>query len=200
MLFSSGDRTSSRVKFRGQICIFGDGIQFVELTGEGLLEPIPQIKKMVDNSEAYGVQPYAIAVQVDGIRRTLDLLMKQQQERNIKMQTNIDYIVQFLNTTNGKQPTTEHEDKGSNIKGKNLPPTQHSFHHVQHQHTTTAQKPSYHYEDFGREPLHYQSKPHWFTRAYYYEEPFEEDQFDGNQDWQQHPWNIQEEEDIGGAE
>lgn len=170
---------------------------------------------MLNGIEEDGPSPYATAVEVDGIRRTLDQFMTQQETTNQKLQAGIDKILTLI-----KNPPIQHqpilpEDKGSTIKGKNIPQS------ASHQFTGTPannQSPQA-YENHGNisngqnlqlsnhaiqtAPLdptmmhHYTNPPQYhpyvggpqYGRVYYYEE-----QFDPELDWQQHPWNIREEE------
>ena len=75
---------------------------------------------MVEVTEKKQEELYATAVEVDGIRRTLDLFMKEQKQQNDSITESLDEIRQLLT----KPPVSVFpEDKGSTIKGKGVPKT-----------------------------------------------------------------------------
>lgn len=165
---------------------------------------------MINGDEPEGPSPFASAMEVDGIRRTLDMFMKQQEASNKKFQAGIDQILSFINN-----PPVLPEDKGSNVKGKNIPPSptpqftvvpQHkNFAHIHGNHGETSKGPipqpsTMAMHNTPPDPnmaIHYSHhQPHQpvtedqrFGQVYYYEETF-----DPELDWQQHPWNMGEEE------
>ena len=59
-------------------------------------------------------EQYATAVEVDGIRRTLDAFMKKQDASNESMKKSLDDVLNSLS----KLTTFTVEDKGCNFKGK----------------------------------------------------------------------------------
>ena len=62
--------------------------------------------------------PYATAVEVDGIRRTIDNFMKRQEASNDALKKSLDDVLSSLS----KLSINPVEDKGSSFKGKK-PPT-----------------------------------------------------------------------------
>lgn len=55
---------------------------------------------MTDNGEPVDPSLFATAVEVDGLRRTFDQFMKKARRVQSKSASNLDYIVQFLDTNN----------------------------------------------------------------------------------------------------
>lgn len=166
---------------------------------------------MLNGDEHGDPSPFACAVEVDGICLTLDMFMKQQEATNQKLQAGIDKILNALNN-----PPVLPEDKGSNIKGKNIQsPSVHQFHSrvpakqiatapgnhwdtnkmfipqsstqamqntPPEPHTAFPHNNQYHYND-STNGQHY-------GKVYYFQE-----HFDPALDWQQHPWNVEEDEE-----
>lgn len=171
---------------------------------------------MLNGDEAEGSSQFATADEVDGIRRTLDMFMKKQEVTNQKLQTGIGQILALINNPPVQHQTTLPEDKGSTIKGKNI-----QFHSVQQplgpvyvkqfakdpgnqleankmfmpqSHTFAKHNTPPEIATMTQFQTHQQHQEYNEGQAYgkvYYCEGT----FDPELDWQQHPWNIGEEEE-----
>jgi len=64
------------------------------------------------------VEEYATAVEVNGIRRTLDAFMLKQEERNTSMESTLDKILGKIDKLSTRAGVPFAEDMGSNVKGK----------------------------------------------------------------------------------
>lgn len=64
---------------------------------------------------------FAVAVDVDGLRRTLDNFMKQQEESNHNFHAGIEKILSLFGNYFTHPHTLFPKDKGSNVKGKHVP-------------------------------------------------------------------------------
>jgi hypothetical protein len=60
---------------------------------------------------------YATATEVDGLRRTVDNFMKNQEQRNETMALNLDQIMSYMSIIGAQVGVQQIEDKGSNVKG-----------------------------------------------------------------------------------
>ena len=87
-------------------------------------------------------EQYATAVEVDGIRRTLDAFMKKQDANNESMKKSLDDVLNSLS----KLTTFSVEDKGSNFKGKKPQNLRSGYTHP----------PSNHGQDYYPEEIDYQ--------------------------------------------
>lgn len=97
---------------------------------------------------------YATAVEVYGIRRTLDQFMKRQEENNSMMKAKLDkLLLHFCNSSLNRETP---EGKGSNFKGKR----------IQQPHTSYAHKSHYigQSSQFAQQQLY---RPPPMTRAQY---------------------------------
>jgi hypothetical protein len=148
-------------------------------------------------------QQYATAVEVDGIRRTLDKFMKDQETQNSNMNSSLDKLLRLAEISGAKLQDTTAEDKGSNTKGKNT--------------STSYQVPQL------RKPDSYMQKkvnfaatssnlaqkqlPHQYSSQYQpwsqdgnldddqYTEFGEVHYYDLEQDEEEHTWNLQDHEE-----
>ena len=94
-------------------------------------------------------EQYATAVEVDGIRRTLDAFMKKQDANNESMKKSLDDVLNSLS----KLTTFSVEDKGSNFKGKKPQNLRSGYTHP----------PSNHGQDYYPEEIDYQMHEHHFV-------------------------------------
>jgi hypothetical protein len=60
---------------------------------------------------------YAAAAEVDGLRRTVDSFMKQQEQHNETMALNLDQIMSYMPRIGAQVGVYPREDKGSTVKG-----------------------------------------------------------------------------------
>jgi len=97
------------------------------------------------------LEEYATAVEVNGIRRTLDSFMKTQEQCNTSMEQTLDKIVGKLDKLFYTDTPPEVEDKSSTVKSKPAVHTNRSLHFGPPQH------PNY---------THFYTPPH-LTRAQY---------------------------------
>lgn len=163
---------------------------------------------------------YATAVEVDAIRRTVDQLIKKHDQTTSELQANMDKILLFMQSTQIQQQQLP-EDKGSTMKGKDQSP--HTPVVQQHPHTSNphpslqvrpeaqpppkqfvgqpyTEKPQFLYPDSMRNSrlgyYHQQSNPYWHTQTQYGGvEYYDTETYDPDQEWEQHPWNINDQEE-----
>lgn len=158
--------------------------------------------KMLNSDKMDAPRPFASAVEVDGVRPTLDSFMKQQEASKLGFQAGIDKILSIITTPNAIGQPVLPEDKGSNVKGKNIPTqqTQQFPTGVQPRHVVTNQGYNWYNHTMhapqtsqfavpSNQPDPPNAQNH--GQVYYYEE-----NFDPEMDWHQHPWNLGEEDSI----
>lgn len=162
---------------------------------------------------------YATAVEVDAIRRTVDQLIKKQDQTTVEIQANMDKILQFMQTIQIQQQLPE--DRGSTVKGKEIPPSTPVA--QPHPHTSTPNNPPQfrsappippkqflpqphtekpnadHYDAMRNSRMGYyqqQSTPYWYNQSQYGGgDYYDQDTFDPEQDGEQHPWIIHDHEE-----
>lgn len=71
-----------------------------------------------------GPSQFAMAVEVDGLRRTFDQYMKMQDDHNRLVQTNMEQIMGYLTRVAGQPGLFTNADKAQQAQGKEILPTQ----------------------------------------------------------------------------
>lgn len=130
LLFGSGCKTRSCVKFQDQIRDLGSGGLTSESCGEGFAPEPNSLGKMAKiGDERKEDEQYATAVEVDGIRRTLDIFMKQQEVQNEKLSASLDQLMASMSKVAAKVGISSLEDQASAVKGKKVA-NNHDLKHV----------------------------------------------------------------------
>lgn len=83
-------------------------------------EPILSDKMSAGDEKAGGDQPFATAVEVDGLRRTLDQFMKKQDQHNTLLAQSIEKLTATVNQLVAERGSLTPEDKGSAVKGNEV--------------------------------------------------------------------------------
>lgn len=172
---------------------------------------------MVNNDEPEVPSQFASAAEVDGIRRTLDVFMKQQEATNQKLHAGFDKIMSMMNNPPVQVSPPLPEDKGSNYRGKNVQTPSVLQHNgplfskqlgrdhgafwdgnrmsmpqssnFARQNTPPDPVPVVQYQI--QQPNFDSTEGQAYGQVYYCDGGFDPDL-----EWQQHPWNIRDEEDY----
>ena len=163
---------------------------------------------MVNFTEPVDPSQFATATEVDGLRRTLDEFMKNQDDVNQSIKSSLDKILSQF-TINPQMGVPAPEDKGSNIKGKEqvAPPPQFQFphphnsnwpRHPQHQHhyKHPSQFVPIHHDEHSYYGMHQQpSHVHWSAQGQFVaSDDYGEEEYEYEQDYQEHPAPFHEQD------
>jgi hypothetical protein len=153
-------------------------------------------------------QIYATAVEVDGLRRTLDKFMKDQETQNNSINNSLEKLLKLAEISGAKLQDTTPEDKGSNTKGKNTSAS-YQIPQLRKQDTYRADPYMQKRVNFAASSSNLAQKQftHQYSSQYQpwsqdaqldddqYTEFGEVPYYDLEQDEDEHPWNLQDHEE-----